>query len=220
MRRYCVLVILVVGIRLSAQVPYFGACPEKGLFTGYTSLSYYTADNAWDSYTFFQYAFTDYLAGGMHIDASKYGATWGPEIRGGYNVSDYFMFSLHVMSSFDLTDKFKFSYVSNGLYMEGTILKDRKLFWLTNTYCNVFRGGSTDINQLWYLGSDIPLGGEHTLTPMVAFTHSWKFNEDPNLDIGLMYVYKNWSFFAWCGEIISGKPYISLGIEFDINTKP
>lgn len=215
---FSLFLLLGIGSIVSAQVPYFSSTLDKGNVSGYTSLSVYTSDCMLESYTYLEYGITDYLSTGMHI--GSYGNTvyWGPELRGGYRVNKWFGFSLHAMPSFDLTNKFRFTDATIGLYMSGAILPSRQLFWLTNSYATIYRDGSTDWWQYWYLGGYIPIRNEHALMPMVGCTHSWRFEQHPDLSAGLIYRYKWWNFMVWCSQIISCRPVVKAGIEFDIPT--
>ena len=214
-----------IGSSVCAQVPYFAGTAGDGNLYGYTSLKYRTpadttkAYNTLETYTTFQYGITDYFATGMDLYTCNNQVYWGVLIRGGYKVNQWFGVGLQATPSFDLTDKFKFSYATIGLYMNGALIPNGNFFWCSNTWASIARDGSNSFSQWWYLGYCIDFGKHGSLTPMVGCTHSWKFDEQANLAAGFYYSYGYWNFYAWGNDFIKANPRVVVGIDFCIPAK-
>lgn len=214
-----VLFCLVSMVENYAQVPYFAGTAGDGNLYGYTSVKFRPNTNAIESYTTFQYGITDYFATGLDLYTNNEQVYWGFLVRGGYKVNKWFGLGLQVTPSFDLNDKFKFSYATIGLYINGALMPNGNLFWCSNTWATINRDGSNAFSQWWYLGYAIDFKKYGSLTPMVGCTHSWKFDDHPDMAVGMYYTYGAWNFYVWGNDFFKPHPRIVFGIDFCIPTK-
>ena len=69
-------------------------------------------------------------------------------------------------------------------------------------------------DQYWYLAGKLPTGKNSSFWPHIGLTHSWKFNEDPDLAAGFFYVYKQYSFYLWGNDFFKEHPRLTFAIDF------
>lgn len=210
---------VIVTVAVKAQVPYFaGTAGDKNLY-GYTSVKFRPGINSQETYTTFQYGITDYAAVGTDIYSYNNSVYWGFLARGGYKVNKWYGIGLQATPSFDLSDSFKFSYLTLGLYQNGAITPDGNLFWVSNTWAGINSDGSNTWNQWWYLGYYIDFKEKGGITPMVGCLHDWEFKNDADLAVGFYYTYKKWNFYLWGNDFFKDNPRIVLGVDFKLSTK-
>lgn len=208
----------VIGAK--AQVPYFAKAPgDKNLY-GYTSIKFRPTVNDIESYTTFQYGITDYFAAGADIYTGGNSAYFGTLLRAGYKLNKWWGIGGTATPSFDLSNNFKFAYFTGGVFMNGAITQDEKLFWCTNTWFGVNRDGSNTINQFTHLGYAFSFKNGDYITPMIALEHSWKFDKNPDMAAGFYYTHGVWNFYAWGGDFFKKdvKPRLIVGVDFKIPT--
>ena len=104
--------------------------------------------------------------------------------------------------------------VRYGLYLNGAISANGRLFWCTNTWWVVNHGSEYTFSNYEYLGYSIPLKTGHSITPMVGAIHSWKMNQDVDIAAGFYYTLKNWNFYLWGNDFLKSHPRIIIGIDF------
>lgn len=213
--------VLFSVISARSQVPYFGKAPGDSNLYGYTSMKMRPGINAFESYTTFQYGITDYFAAGTDVYTGSNQAYWGFLFRAGYKFNKWYSLGGTATPSFDLSDNFKFSYFTGGVFMNGAITQDEKLFWCTNTWFVANRDGTNSANQFSHLGYAFPLKKGDSITPMVALEHSWKFDSDPDMAAGFYYTHGIWNFYAWGGDFFKEgvKPRLIVGVDFKLPTK-
>lgn len=204
---------------VKGQIPYFSGTAGNGNLYGYTSVKFRPGINAQETYSSFQYGITDYAAIGTDIYTGGEQAYWGFLIRGGYKANKWYGIGLQATPSFNLNDSFKYSYLTLGLYQNGAISSNGKLFWVSNTWATVNRNGSSSWNQWWYLGYYFDFKDKGGVTPMVGCLHDWEFKSDADLAVGLYYTYKKWNFYAWGNDLFKDNPRIVVGIDFKLGTK-
>lgn len=221
MKKFVLTILFLGGIfsSISAQVPYFAGTAGDGKLYGYTSVKFRPGINQLESYTTFQYGITDYFATGTDLYTCNNQVYWGFLVRGGYKVNKWFGVGLQATPSFDLTNNFKFSYATIGLYMNGALIPNGNFFWCSNTWASIERDGSNSFNQWWYLGYCFDFGKHGSLTPMVGCIHSWKFDAKPDMAAGFYYSYGAWNFYAWGNDFFKSNPRVVIGIDFCIPTK-
>ena len=78
--------------------------------------------------------------------------------------------------SFDLEDNYKFCYNTTGLFMNGNIISDGKLFWTSNTWHTANKDAESGLEQWWYLAGNLPLTKNSSIWPHIGLVHSWKFD--------------------------------------------
>lgn len=203
-------------INLSAQVPYFAGTVGNGKLYGYTSLKARPGINAMETYTTFQYGIGDYTAVGLDLYTMKGSCYAGYLLRMGKKFNNWFGIGGQITPSFDLSDNFKFSYLTTALYMNGGLTRDGKLFWCSNTWFGVNNGSENTITNWEYLGYSFGFKNGHSLTPMLGAIHSWKFDQDVDLAAGIYYSIKSWNFYLWGNDFLSKNPRVVVGIDFTL----
>lgn len=213
-RLFSILLVIVLGTIAMAQVPYFGNTPGNKKLYGYTSVKFRPGINSTESYNTFQYGITDYAAMGVDFYAGFDNAYMGYMLRAGYKINQWFSVGGTATPSFDLNDNFKFDYFTGGVFMNGSITKDARLFWCTNTWFNVNRGSSCSIQQYSYLGYEFAIKNGDTITPMFGLDHSWRFDENPDMAIGFYYTHKEWNIYVWGNDLCKSNPRVVVGVDF------
>ena len=209
-----VIIILSTISIATAQIPYFAGTDGDGHLYGYTSIKFRPGINAQESYTAFQYGITDYAAAGLDLYTSNGNAYTGLLIRGGKKINKWFGIGAQLTPSFNLSNNFKYSYLTTGIYMNGNITDSGKLFWCSNTWLT-FNDGAKDTFTNWeYLGINIPTKKGQSVSPMVGAIHSWKFDQDVDLALGAFYTLKQWNFYLWGNDFFNRNPRIVVGIDF------
>lgn len=214
----CLLLSIVYSIS-SAQVPYFSSAPGDSNLYGYTSAKFRPGINNIESYSTFQYGITDYFAAGTDVYTGGGESYWGFMIRAGYKKCKWFGVGGTLTPSFDLGDNFKFSYLTSGIFMNGTILDDDSLFWCTNTWITVNRSSTSSINQLSYLGYTFTIKKRDYITPMFGLEHDWKFKKNPDIAAGAYYTHGVWNFYIWGNDFCRKYPRFVVGIDFKFSAK-
>lgn len=215
----CLVFLTCVVRAMYAQVPYFSGTPGDGKLYGYTSLKFRPGINNQETYSCFQYGIGNHFAAGTDIYTGSGSAYWGFLVRGGYVVNKWFGIGAQLTPSFDLNDSFKFSYLTAALYMNGNITNDGKLFWCSNTWYGVNRGSANTITNWEYLGYSFDLPKGQAITPMVGMIHSWKFDQDPDLSVGLYYSVGKFNIYVWGNDFFQKNPRVVVGVDFKIPTK-
>lgn len=212
------IVALIAGLLLSihaiAQIPYFAGTVGDGKLYGYTSVKARPGINKQETYTTFQYGLGDHWATGMDLYTGLNCAYWGGLVRYGLNICKWYNIGSEVISSFDLNNSFKFSYLTSALYMNGAISNDGNLFWCTNTWWGVNKGAENTFSNYEYLGYSLHLKHGHTITPMIGAIHSWKFDQDMDVAAGFYYSVKNWNLYVWGNDFLKSHPRFIVGIDF------
>lgn len=134
MKRLTVLWIGLLFAGLSfAQIPYFAGTVGDGRLYGYTSVKFRPGLNHQETYSTFQYGLGNHFAAGIDLYTGPGSAYWGFLGRYGHSFSKWINIGGEVMASFDLNDNFHFAYVTTGLYLNGALSCNGRLFWCTNT---------------------------------------------------------------------------------------
>ena len=218
MKRTLLIIILLslISLFVKAQVPYFSGTVGDGCLYGYTSVKFRPGINAQETYTAFQYGIGNDFATGIDLYTSSGTAYTGFLVRGGYKFNKWFGIGAQATPSFDLSNNFKFSYFTGGLYMNGNITENGKFFWCSNTWFNINRGAKNSYMNWEYLGMNIPIGKKQSITPMVGAIHSWEFNQDADLALGAYYSIKSWNFYLWGNDLFKGNPRVVIGVDFTL----
>lgn len=216
MKRIILTIILLsfICILTKAQVPYFAGTVGDGRLYGYTSVKFRPGLNAQETYTTFQYGIGNHFATGFDLYTGGGSAYTGFLIRGGYKFSKWFGIGAQATPSFDLSDNFKFSYFTGGLYLNGNLTDNGKFFWCSNTWFNINRGSKNSYMNWEYLGMTIPLANGQSISPMVGAIHSWEFNQDADLALGAYYSVKSWNFYLWGNDLLKKNPRVVIGVDF------
>lgn len=211
-----ILIGLVSTSFVCAQVPYFSETPGHNTLYGYTSIKFKPGINSIESYTAFQYGITKFFAAGLDLYTNTGNAYSGFLVRGGYKFNKWIGIGLQFTPSFDLSDNFKFSYLTSALYLNGNITRNGKFFWVSNTWYTANSGAKDTWFNWEYIGMNIPVGRGHSINPMVGMIHSWKFDQDADLAAGLYYSIKSWNFYLWGDSFLKDHPRVVLGIDFKL----
>ncbi len=197
-----------------AQVPYYGATVGKGRFYGYHSVKYRPGVNDMATYTTLHYGVASWLSVGTDLSTGKDTRYIGYNLRVGRKFSTWFSAGLQVTPSFDMNDSHRFGYNSTGLFLNGNILKDSRLFWVSNTWHTIYRGGEDTLDQWTYLGSYLSLTKNTSIWPHVGMGNSWEFDRNVDLAMGIYYVYKNVGFYLWGNDFLKEHMRGTVGVDF------
>lgn len=208
------LVVMIIAITATAQVPYFAGTVGDGKLYGYTSLKFRPGKNAQETYTTFQYGTGNYTAAGLDLYTSNGSSYIGALFRAGKKLSQWFGIGGQITPSFDLSNNMKFCYLTTALYMNGSITNDGKLFWCSNTWWGVNKDAPFTLTNWEYLGYAFALKNGHSISPMIGAIHSWKFDQDADLALGAYYTIKNWNIYLWGNDFFKDHPRVVLGVDF------
>ena len=205
---------LLATIATKAQIPYYAATVGDGKIYGYTSVKFRPGINSQETYTTFQYGLGDHFATGIDLYTGPNSAYWGCLLRYGHGFSKWLNAGGEIIPSFNLKNSFRFGYLTSGLYLNGAITSNSRLFWCTNTWWTVYNGSEYTFTNYEYLGYSIPLREGHSITPMVGAIHSWKMDRDVDIAAGCYYTIKSWSFYLWGNDFLTSHPRLVVGIDF------
>lgn len=213
---YIVMALSLMASVAKAQIPYFAGTAGDGNLYGYTSLKLRPGINNQETYTCFQYGLGNYATTGVDFYTGLNSAYAGVLVRGGYKVNQWFGIGGQMTPSFDLNNSMKFSYMTVGLYMNGSITQSGNLFWCSNTWLGVSRRADDTISQWSYLGYTVPICKNQSITPMVGAIHSWKFDQDADLAVGAYYTLGKWNVYLWGNDFFKDHPRFVVGIDFTL----
>lgn len=218
MKKLFIMMLLMCGLvaMASAQVPYFAGTAGNNKLYGYTSLKFRPGINAQETYTTFQYGLGNYTAVGLDLYSSNGGCYAGYLIRAGKKFNQWFGLGGQITPSFDLSDSFHFSYLTAGLYMNGSITRDGNFFWCSNTWWGLNNGAENTLTNWEYLGYTIPTKQKQSFTPMVGLIHSWKFDQQVDIAAGFYYSIKSWNIYLWGNDFLKKNPRIVIGVDFTL----
>lgn len=156
-----VVLLLMISTVVTAQIPYFGGSQGKGKTYTYLSYKKVLDSNNQQTYIAVQHGLLNKLD--LAVDyASGTGYSYaGFGFRGNLVSTKHFTLGGQSMASLDLNNKFKFSYLSNGLYIDGNIVDN--LGYCSNTWFTVTKGAKPDWTQWSYLYYSL-----NRVTPMVG----------------------------------------------------
>lgn len=117
MKKVLLFMCLFLGGYAKAQVPYFAKAVGQDRMYAYTSMKVRPGINSQETYTTFQYGLSNSLATGLDLYTSNGNSYWGVLMRYGACLSKYFNVGVQVTPSFNLSDNFKFSYLTSALYL-------------------------------------------------------------------------------------------------------
>ncbi|MFR9606120.1 MAG: hypothetical protein SNI42_03855 [Rikenellaceae bacterium] len=192
---------------LYAQAPFFASTVGKDALFGYIAGSYTIDDERVGNYTLWQYGATEWLNIGTDLSVAGGATTHGYQIRATALRSKYINVGVQTTALFDTSNRYKYATQSSGLFLNGAILE--RLSWVSNTWHTVSRGNHT-LNQWLYLTYNVG-----KFNPFLGTTFSW-FDTKNTIDLaaGAYYSFGRMNLYAWCNEILSGKPRITIGLDF------
>jgi hypothetical protein len=161
-----------------------------------------------------QYGINDWFSIGTDLTTGPDEREIGYYLRVGKKFSKWFSAGVQMTPSFDLEDSHKFCYNTTGLFMNGNITSDGKLFWTSNTWHTANKDAEFGLEQWWYLAGNLPLTKNSSIWPHIGLVHSWKFNEDADLAAGFFYVYKQYSLYLWGNDFFKDHPRVTLAVDF------
>ena len=209
----------IMAIGACAQIPYFAPTVGHMNLYGYTSLKFRPTINTQETYTTFQFGLGKYFATGLDLYTSGNSVYGGVLVRAGYKFNDGFSIGGQVTPSFNVDDDMGFSYLTTGLYMNGNIIHDGKLFWNSNTWYTVDDSSDYSVQQYLYLGTTFNLPHNQKITPMIGTIYSWKFDDDPDLALGAYWTVERFNFYLWGNDFFKDDLRIVAGIDFTLSTK-
>ncbi len=201
------LAILFTAHTAAAQAPFGAATAGKGALFGYIAGSYKIDDDKVGNYTLWQYGATEWLNVGTDLTVADGAVSHGYQLRVTALRSKYINIGAQSTTLFDTSNRYRYSAQSSGLFLNGAIAG--QLSWVSNTWHYVSQGNHA-LNQWLYL--TYSLG---RFNPYVGTTFSWLETKSTiDLAIGGFYNLGKMNLYAWCNEIISGKPRITIGLDF------
>lgn len=217
-KRLIISLLLFIGCVTAswAQIPYYGATVGENHLYAYHSLKFRPGLNQQTTYTTLQYGLTPWLALGTDLTTASGARNIGYSCRVGRRFNPWFSAGLQVTPSFDLNDSHAFAYNTTGLFMNGNITRDGKLYWVSNTWHTASRDDDNSCVQWWYLGSYFQFRNGSNLWPYLGMIHSWEFNEDVDLAAGLYYSYKRYGFYLWGNDFLKEHPRVVIAVEFTL----
>ena len=218
MKKYIILLISIISVvltnNISAQIPYFSNTVGKYKLYGYTSLKFRPGKNSQETYTTFQYGIINNISIGVDIYTTNGTNYMGYLIRAGYKFNKWLGVGAQITPSLNLSNNYKFSYLTSALYLNGAITSNERLFWCSNTWWGINKDSANTITNWDFLGYSIPLKNNNSITPMAGIIHSWKFDSDIDLTAGFYYTIKNWNIYLWGNDFLKNNPRIVIGIDF------
>lgn len=215
LKKFLFCFILMLSIyQMKAQVPYFAGTVGDGNLYGYTSLKIRPGLNAQETYSCFQYGLGDSFAVGTDIYTGLNSAYWGFLVRYGAKISPWFNIGAQVTPSFNLNDGFKYGYTTVGIYMNGQITPDGKLFWCSNTWLGINNGTENTYTNWEFLGYAFTFNNGQGITPMIGIIHSWKFDQEADIAAGFYYTIGKWNIYLWGNDFMKTNPRVVIGIDF------
>ena len=212
--------LMTIAIAAKAQVPNFGTTAGDQKLYGYSAMKYRAKTKTWETYSTLQYGVTDYMNVGADLYYNGSDSYIGYTFRTGKKFSPYFSVGAQFTPSFNLGENHKFAYMTEGLYMNGNITRDGRMFWVTNTWLEQANHELSSAKQWTYLGYTCPLGNKgNSITPMAGIIHDWKFESDVDLSFGAYYSHKNINVYAWTNDILTDHPRFVLAVEFKFSNK-
>ncbi len=199
-----------------AQVPYFAGTVGNGKVYGYTSLKVRAGIDAIESYNTVQVGLGKHFALGADLSVNGSDAYYGFLVRCGYEISPFFNAGVQMTPSFDLSDRFGFGYLTAALYLNGAITRNKRLFWVSNTWYGINRGEKNTVDQWFYLGYNVRFEKNRGLTPMAGIIYSWEFDRDPDLAVGAYYSFKRFNLYLWSDRIFRSHPRFVVGLDFTL----
>lgn len=213
--------LMTIAITAKAQVPNFGATAGDQKLYGYGAMKYRAKVKTWETYATLQYGVTDYMNIGAEFYNNGLDSYIGYIFRTGKNFSPYFSIGAQFVPSFNIGKNHKYAYMTEGLFLNGNIISNKRLFWVTNTWLEQANHEFTSAKQWTYLGYNFSLGtkGNNSITPMAGIIHDWKFESDVDLSFGAYYSHKNISVYAWTNDVLTDHPRFVLAVEFKFSNK-
>lgn len=199
-----------------AQIPYFAGTVGKDRVYCYTSLKVSLGIKPFESYNVFQYGLSNNIAIGADLSVSGSGSYYGYLVRYGKKINKFINIGAQVTPSHNLSDKFKFEYLTLACYLNGAISPNEKLFWVANTWYTINRKIHNTVTQWCYIGYNFTINSNHKLTPMIGCIYSWLFDISPDLATGFYYNYKKFNFYLWCDKIFEKHHRIVIGVDLTI----
>lgn len=213
-RIYSILLFFVCSITAIAQIPYFASTVGNNKLYGYTSLKFRPGINAQETYTTFQYGVGSSFATGVDITTGNASTFAGVLLRYGLPINQWFNIGFQATPSFNMNDNMSFSYLTAAMYLNGAITTDNKLFWAGNTWWGINRNSKNTITQYLYLGYNILLKNQMSLTPMLGTIYSWEFNNDADIAFGAYWSIKSYNIYLWGNDFLKSHPRIIIGVDF------
>ena len=217
MKRFVIVFLTsIICFAIRAQVPNFAGTAGKDNIYGYFSFKARPGINNQETYSTIQYGATNWIALGADyytgINQRYLGLTarlvklyFGKCLNGGAQFT----------ASFDLEDRFKWSYLTSALYLNGDITSDGKLFYVADTWYTINKGHTENSIEQWlYLAYNFQFKNGHGITPMIGTIYSWKFNRDADLALGAYYSIGKCNLYLWGNDFFKERPRVVLGIEF------
>jgi len=208
--------LFIAYISCKAQIPFFATTVGHNYLYAYTSYKCRPGINAQETYSTLQYGIADKLAAGFDFYTNNGDCYAGGLLRAGYQQNKWFGIGGQITPSFNLSNNIRFSYLTTGLFMNGSITKDGQLFWCNNTWWDINDSADNTLINWEYLGYSISLKNGHLITPMFGIIHSWKFDQDVDISIGLYFSIKKWNIYLWGNDFLKKNPRLIIGIDYTI----
>lgn len=203
----------VVTMAVSAQIPYYADPLGKGTIYGYAEFGFHPGINAQEFSTYWQYGCTDWLDAGFDYSLAEEYSSMAVTAKFGYMFSKWFGASAMIQPWFAVNNNFQFDGLLTTVILQGSLTKNEKLYWLSNTalgWLNEYKGYNA---QTWYLAYKFKFKNEDTLSPMIGVVHNWKFDEDAAPTAGLYYTHKRLGVYLWGGDLLASFPRFGIALD-------
>lgn len=193
-----------------AQIPYFGSTQGKGNTYTYFSTKFHPGHNNQQMYITAQYGVIDNID--IVTDATI-GTGWAYQGFGGrWNAlrSKYISIGGQEMVNFDLNNKYKFGYLCNSLYLDGSIIDN--FGWCSNTWYTIYRDAPNQVDQWTYVYYSLK-----RFTPMVGAITDCTNHFSTDLAVGVYtYITDQSIIYVWGSNLTThnGDPRIVIGIDY------
>lgn len=217
MKRFVIVFLTsIICFAIRAQVPNFAGTAGKDNIYGYFSFKARPGINNQETYSTIQYGATNWIALGADYYTGINQRYLGLTARfGKLSFGKSLNVGAQFTPSFDLEDRFKWSYLTSALYLNGDITSDGKLFYVADTWYTINKGHTENSIEQWlYLAYNFQFKNGHGITPMIGTIYSWKFNRDADLALGAYYSIGKCNLYLWGNDFFKERPRVVLGIEF------
>lgn len=211
MKRYFTIIMLaVLTITATAQIPYYAGSQGKDKTYTYFSTKFHPGENNQQLYITVQHGITNHID--LVTDATI-GSGWGYQgfgLRFNAFKSKYFSLGGQLMESFDLNDSYKPDYTCASLYLDGAIAGG--LHWVSNTWYTIYHHSKDQVDQWTYLGYTVG-----KFTPMVGAITNCSDDFKSDLAVGCYAnIYKNGYIYIWGSGLTDNvySPRIVLGFDY------
>ncbi len=208
---FITLLVSLLAIPAFAQIPSFHRVAGDKTMYSFAIVDWNPKTEALSSFSSYQWGIGDYFSTGVSFSNSLASQNMAFVARTGVKINKHFGIGGMLNPWFNLNRSMKYSHLSGWIAINGDVAGN--LSYCTNTNFNI-REQKMRASQLSYIAYTIGIDDNWSLTPMVGGSFSWAFNETFLPSAGLFLAYKEWGFYVWGRQLVTGDPSIEFSIEF------